>query len=288
MKPKSFDTMLQLAAQIDEAVAAVRRQWPGQARAGIILGTGLGSLAQQIQTEARLDYESVPHFPRSTSIGHAGQLVCGRLLGLPIVAMEGRFHAYEGYTHQQITFPVRVMKALGADLLIVSNACGGLDPHYACGDIVVIDDHINLMGDNPLIGINDDRLGPRFPDMCRPYDRTLIERSLEIARHENFAAHRGVYVAVTGPNLETRAEYRFLRLIGADVVGMSTVPEVIVAMHSGMRVLGLSVVTDLCLPDALEPADIGRILAHAATAEPKLRKIVLGILQHEADARTAL
>lgn len=273
--------MLTLASQIDEAVAAVRRQWIASARVGIILGTGLGSLAQQIETEARLEYESIPHFPRSTSISHAGQLVCGSLQGLPIVAMEGRFHAYEGYTHQQITFPVRVMKALGAELLIVSNACGGMNPNYACGDIMVIDDHINLMGGNPLIGVNDDRLGPRFPDMCRPYDRQLIERALEIGRRENFAVHRGVYVAVTGPNLETRAEYRFLRLIGADVVGMSTVPEVIVAVHAGMRVLGLSVITDLCFPDALEPADIDRILAHAASAEPKLRKIVLGVLEQE-------
>jgi purine-nucleoside phosphorylase len=274
--------MLKLAAHIDEAVAAVRRQWTAEARVGIILGTGLGSLAQQIETEARFAYESIPHFPRSTAISHAGQLVCGRLQGLPIVAMEGRFHAYEGYTYQQITFPVRVMKALGAELLIVSNACGGMNPNYACGDIMVIDDHINLMGGNPLIGVNDDRLGPRFPDMSRPYDRQLIERALEIGRRENFAVHRGVYVAVTGPNLETRAEYRFLRLIGADVVGMSTVPEVIVAVHAGMRTLGLSAVTDLCFPDALEPADIDRILAHAASAEPKLRKIVLGVLKHEA------
>ncbi|HET6882095.1 MAG TPA: purine-nucleoside phosphorylase [Pirellulales bacterium] len=279
--------MLHLASQIDEAVAAVRQHWPEQARVGIILGTGLGSLAQQIETQATLDYEAIPHFPRSTSISHAGQLVCGRLQRLPIVAMEGRFHAYEGYSQQQITFPVRVMKALGADLLIVSNACGGMNPNYACGDIMVIDDHINLMSDNPLIGINDDRLGPRFPDMSRPYDRLLIERALEIARRENFAAHRGVYVAVPGPNLETRAEYRFLRLIGADVVGMSTVPEVIVAVHSGMRVLGLSVVTDLCFPDALEPADISKILAHAATAEPRLRKIVLGVLEKEAEVGRA-
>ncbi|HEV3341214.1 MAG TPA: purine-nucleoside phosphorylase, partial [Pirellulales bacterium] len=246
--------MLQLAAQISEAVGAVRQQWAAKARVGIILGTGLGSLAQQIETEARFGYESIPHFPRSTAIGHAGQLVCGQLQGLSIVAMEGRFHAYEGYSYQQITFPVRVMRALGAELLIVSNACGGMNPNYACGDIMVIDDHINLMGGNPLTGVNDERLGPRFPDMCRPYDRSLIERALEIGRRENFAVHRGVYVAVTGPNLETRAEYRFLRLIGADVVGMSTVPEVIVAVHAGMRTLGLSVVTDLCFPDALEPA----------------------------------
>src|SRR5690348_16994896 len=205
--------MLELAAQIDEAVTAIRRSWRKEARVGIILGTGLGGLAQQIEAEATFEYESIPYFPRSTAISHAGQLVCGRLAGLPIVAMEGRFHAYEGYSHQQITFPVRVMKALGAELLIVSNACGGMNPQYACGDVVVIDDHINLMGGNPLIGVNDDRLGPRFPDMCWPYDRKLIDRALEIARRENFAAHRGVYVAVTGPNLETRAEYRFLRQI---------------------------------------------------------------------------
>jgi purine-nucleoside phosphorylase len=273
--------MLAIATQIDEAVAVIRRQWSGPARAGIILGTGLGSLAEQIEREAIFDYASIPHFPRSTAVSHAGQLVCGRVSGMPVVAMEGRFHAYEGYSYQQITFPVRVMKALGAELMIVSNACGGLNPQYACGDVMVIEDHINLMGGNPLVGINDDRLGPRFPDMCRPYDVALISRSLEIARREDFAAHRGVYVAVTGPNLETRAEYRFLRLIGADVVGMSTVPEVLVAVHAGMRVLGLSIVTDMCLSDALEPADITRILGHAAAAEPKLRKIVLGILGQE-------
>ena len=194
----------------------------------------------------------------------------------------GRFHAYEGYTHRQITFPVRVMKALGADLLVVSNACGGMNPLHAKGDIVVIEDHINLMNGNPLIGVNDDTLGPRFPDMIAPYDPELIEVALEVARRENFAAHKGVYVAVTGPNLETRAEYRFLRGIGADVVGMSTVPEVIVAVHAGMRVLGLSIITDQCLPDALQPVDIDDILATAARAEPNLRKIVLGVLASEA------
>jgi purine-nucleoside phosphorylase len=277
--------MHELSAHVEQAVAAIRRHWPGEARAGIILGTGLGSVAGQIATEATIDYASIPHFPRSTTPGHTGQLVCGRLEGVPVVAMEGRFHAYEGYSQRQITFPVRVMRALGAELLIVSNACGGMNPQYAQGDIMVIEDHINLMNDNPLIGVNDDRLGPRFPDMSAPYDRVLIARALEIARREDFAAHKGVYVAVTGPNLETRAEYRFLRLIGADVVGMSTVPEVIVAVHAGMRVLGLSVVTDMCLPDALKPANIHEILATAAEAEPKLRKIVLGVL---AGAKTQL
>jgi purine-nucleoside phosphorylase len=270
--------MHKLRLEIEEAVAAVRRHWAGQPRVGIILGTGLGSVAGQIQTEATLDYESIPHFPRSTTIGHSGQLVCGRLAGVTVAAMEGRFHAYEGYSHRQITFPVRVMRALGAEALIVSNACGGMNPQFGLGDILVIEDHINLMNGNPLIGENDDRLGPRFPDMSAPYDRGLIDRALEISRRENFAAHRGVYVAVTGPNLETRAEYRFLRAIGADVVGMSTVPEVIVAVHAGMRVLGLSVITDLCLPDCLKPANIHEILAVAAGAEPKLRKIVLGVL----------
>ena len=216
--------MHQLAAHIDEAVAAIRSHWQIEPRVGIILGTGLGGLVDEIESPQSLDYEHIPHFPRSTAISHAGRLVSGTLQGVPVVAMEGRFHAYEGYPLRQITFPVRVIKALGANLLIVSNACGGMNPHYRAGDIVVLDDHINLMGDNPLIGVNDDRLGPRFPDMSQPYDPELIDLALEIARRENFVAHRGVYVAVTGPNLETRAEYRFLRLIGADVVGMSTVP----------------------------------------------------------------
>lgn len=274
--------MRELSAQILEATEIIRKRWSGRPKVGIILGTGLGGLAQEIHTEATLDYEAIPHFPRSTTIGHTGQMVFGELAGVTVVAMEGRFHAYEGYTYQQITFPVRVMKALGADLLVVSNACGGMNPQYSAGDIMVIEDHINLMGGNPLIGVNDDALGPRFPDMSAPYDRKLIDRALQIARQENFAAHKGVYVAVTGPNLETRAEYRFLRAIGADVVGMSTVPEVLVAVHAGMRVLGLSIVTDMCLPDCLKPANIHDIIAIANTAEPKLRKIVLGVLAQEA------
>ncbi len=270
---------------IHSAAEYVRNQWNTKPHAGIILGTGLGSLAEEIQADATFDYEDIPHFPRSTSISHAGNLICGKLRGVPVIAMEGRFHAYEGYTYQQITFPVRVMKALGAELLVVSNACGGMNPNYRCGDIMVIDDHINLMSGNPLIGENDERLGPRFPDMSRPYDPLLVDRALEIARKENIVAHRGVYVAVTGPNLETRAEYRFLRTIGADVVGMSTVPEVLVAVHAGMRVLGLSVITDMCLPDALQPAHVEEILAVAAEAEPKLRHLVSRCIEEE---RTAL
>jgi purine-nucleoside phosphorylase len=276
--------MLHLFDQIESATAFIRERWDAVPRAGIILGTGLGGLAKQIEVEARFPYEEIPHFLRSTATGHAGHFLCGKLSGVPVVAMEGRFHAYEGYPLDQVTLPVRIMKALGAPLLIASNACGGLNPHYKAGDIMVMDDHINLMGLNPLIGVNDDRLGPRFPDMCEPYDQKLVEKSLEIARRENFVCHRGVYVAVTGPNLETRAEYRFLRLIGADVVGMSTVPEAIVAVHCGMRILGLSIITDICLADALKPADIHEIIATANGAEWKLRAIVLGILQQEASA----
>jgi purine-nucleoside phosphorylase len=270
--------MLQLAAHIAEAAALIRAQWTRTAHAGIILGTGLGGLVEDIAVEVSIPYEAIPHFPRSTAVSHAGNLICGMLEGRAVVAMEGRFHAYEGYPQQKITFPVRVMKALGAGLLIVSNACGGLNPQFACGDIMVIDDHINLTGGNPLIGINDDNLGPRFPDMSQPYDRVLGDLALAIARREDFDCHKGVYVAVTGPNLETRAEYRFLRLIGADAVGMSTVPEVIVAAHAGLRVLGLSCVTDMCLPDALRPVEIAEILQHAKVCEPKLRKIVRGVL----------
>jgi purine-nucleoside phosphorylase len=270
-----------LYEQVEAAAAAIRRAWNAAPHAGIILGTGLGSLVTHIQEEASLDYGDIPHFPRSTAISHRGRLVCGKLAGLPVVAMEGRLHMYEGYSLSQITLPVRVMKALGAKLLVVSNACGGMNPYYRAGDIMLIDDHINLLGANPLIGINDDRLGPRFPDMCEPYDHKLIERALEVARRENIVAHRGVFVAVPGPNLETRAEYRFLRLIGADVVGMSTVPEVIVAVHSGLKVIGFSIVTDMCLPDALEPADVAKIIATANAAEPKLTKLVLGVLAGE-------
>jgi purine-nucleoside phosphorylase len=278
--------MLDLASRIEEACETIRRKWNQVPHAGIILGTGLGSLASEIDVEAEFDYADIPHFLKSTATSHRGRLVCGRLAGAPVIAMEGRFHQYEGYPLKQITLPVRVFKALGASLMIVSNAVGGLNPYYQTGDIMVIDDHINLMGDNPLIGINDERLGPRFPDMCAPYDRALGDVGLEIARRENFTAHRGVMVAVSGPNLETRAEYRFLRMIGADVVGMSTIPEVIVAVHAGLRTVGFSVVTDMCLPDALKPADVNEIIAIANQAEPKLRALVKGVLAHDVRAST--
>jgi purine-nucleoside phosphorylase len=266
--------MPELYDQIQEAKRTITQRWSGKPRFGIILGTGLGGWSEDIQAEGIFPYQEIPHFPVSTAPSHSSRLVCGKLAGKTVMAMEGRFHAYEGYSLQQITFPVRVMKALGCEVLIVSNACGGMNPQYAKGDIMVIEDHINLLGDNPLIGKNDERLGIRFPDMCRPYDRELIALTQKIALEERVPCHKGVFVAVTGPNLETRAEYRFLRGIGADVVGMSTVPEVIVGVHAGMRNLGLSIVTDMCLPDALEPAKLEEIIAVANAAEKKLRVLV--------------
>ena len=274
--------MLDLYDKIQEAVNFIRSQWDVKPKAGIILGTGLGSLVENIDVAASIDYGDIPNFPKSTATSHKGRLVCGTLNGLPVIAMEGRLHMYEGYPLKLITLPVRVMKALGADLLVVSNACGGLNPYYNCGDIMLIEDQINLMGDNPLIGINDDRLGPRFPDMCEPYTQSLVDRALTIARSENIVAHKGVFVAVAGPNLETRAEYRFLRTIGADVVGMSTVPEVIVAVHEEMRVVGFSIITDMCLADSLKPSDVNEIIKVAGEAEPKLTKLVMGVLAEEA------
>ena len=265
---------MELFDQIQEAMKLLQSRWNGKPRVGIILGTGLGGLAEEIQNALRIPYDEIPHFPISTVETHAGRLVCGTLAGESVMAMEGRFHFYEGYTLKQITFPVRVMRAMGCDILIVSNACGGMNPQWAKGDLMLIEDHINLLSDNPLIGKNDDRLGVRFPDMCFPYDRGLIELAQKIALQEKIACHKGVFVAVVGPNLETRAEYRFLRSIGADVVGMSTVPEVIVGVHSSMRVLGLSVITDMCLPDALEPVYLPDIIATANAAEKNLRVLV--------------
>jgi purine-nucleoside phosphorylase len=266
--------MADLFQQIQEARMYIQSRWQTQPRVGIILGTGLGGFAQEIRSDVALAYGDIPHFPVSTVQSHAGRLVCGTLAGKPVMAMEGRFHFYEGYSLQQITFPVRVMKALGCDTLIVSNACGGMNPQYDRGDIMIIEDHINLLGDNPLIGPNDERLGERFPDMSQPYDFELIRLAQRIALEEKIKVHKGVFVAVSGPNLETRAEYRFLKNIGADVVGMSTVPEVIVGVHSKMRIMGLSVVTDMCLPDALEPVKLAEIIATANAAEPKLRALV--------------
>ena len=271
--------MAELYDQVEAAKQAIQAKWHGKPKVGIILGTGLGGLVEEIAAEASFPYDEIPYFPSSTVVSHAGRLVCGQLGGKSVVAMEGRFHFYEGYSLQQITLPVRVMKALGCEVLVVSNACGGMNPQHSKGDIMVIEDHINLLGDNPLIGKNDDRLGPRFPDMSQPYDRALLQLARRVALEEKIVCHQGVFVAVPGPNLETRAEYRFLRAGGADVVGMSTVPEVIVAVHCGLRSVGFSIITDMCLPDALEPANVADIIATANVAEKKLRVLVRRLIE---------
>lgn len=267
--------------QINEACAWIHRGWQGRPTVGLILGTGLGGLASQIRVEAAFPYAEIPHFPRSTAPSHAGQLLCGTLHGVTVLAMEGRFHYYEGYALQQVTFPVRVMRALGASTLVVTSAVGGMNPQFELADVVILEDHISLLPDNPLRGVNDDRLGPRFPDMSQPYDRQLIARSKQIALQLGIQAHTGVLVAVPGPNLETRAEYRMLRSMGADVVGMSTVPEIIVAAHAGMRAIGFSIVTDMCLPDALEPADIQRIIEVAGVGGARLEQLLSELFRTE-------
>jgi purine-nucleoside phosphorylase len=271
--------MLHVAAQIAEAADAVRRRWAEPPRAGIILGSGLGDLAKEIEAEATIDYADIPHFPRTTALGHAGKLVCGRLGGAPVIAFQGRFHLYEGHEPERAGIPVRLLKALGGDVLIVSNAAGGLNPRYAAGDVMLIDDHINLMFANPLVGVNDDSLGPRFPDMSAPYDAELQRTATAIALREGFVLHRGVYIAVLGPNYETRAEIRMMRQLGGDAVGMSTVPEVVVAQHAGVRVLGLSTITNVCSPDARIEASGHDVIAVAATAAGKLSAIVRGVVR---------
>jgi purine-nucleoside phosphorylase len=268
-----------LPASVAAAVEAVRARSALVPEVGIILGTGLGGLADAMRAEAAIPYAELPGFPLSTVESHTGRLLLGTLGGRRVVAMQGRFHRYEGYTLQQVTFPVRTLRALGATTLVVSNACGGMHPLWAPGDLMLIADHINLLGDNPLIGPHDAALGARFPDMSAPYDADLRALAREVARAQGTVLREGVYVAVPGPNLETRAEYRMLRALGADVVGMSTVPEVIVARQAGMRVLGVSIITDQCLPDALEEASLERILAVAAEAEPKLTALVRGVVE---------
>lgn len=271
--------MTELRKHIDEAVAFLRTRTASAPSIGIILGTGLGGLAREIAAEAVIDYGDIPHFPVSTVESHHGKLIFGTLAGKNVVAMQGRFHYYEGYTMQQVTFPVRVMKFLGVRTLLISNAAGGMNPQFARGSIMVITDHINLQGDNPLIGQNDDALGPRFPDMSEPYSRELITLAEQTALELRIRVERGVFVAVPGPNLETRAEYRFLRFIGADAVGMSTVPENIVANHMGIRVLGFSIITDECFPDALQPANVEEIIAVAGRTEPQLTAIMKGVVE---------
>ncbi len=271
--------MTDLRKRIDETVRALRTRTQREPSIGIILGTGQGGLADEMQKETVVDYGEIPHFPISTVESHQGKLIFGTLGGTSVVAMQGRFHLYEGYTLQQVTFPVRVMKFLGVRTLLISNAAGGMNPQFGRGSIMVITDHINLLGDNPLIGPNDDTLGPRFPDMSEPYSRKLIALADRIALDRKIRLEHGVFVAVPGPNLETRAEYRFLRLIGADAVGMSTVPEDIVAIHMGMEVLGFSIITDDCYPDALRPANVDEIIAVAQRTEPRLTAIMKGVIE---------
>lgn len=241
---------------------------------GIILGTGLGGLVNEIEVEHELMYSNIPDFPISTVEFHTGKLLFGYLGGKKVVAMQGRFHFYEGYSMQQIVFPVRVLKMLGITKLFVSNACGCMNPEYRKGDLMIIEDHINLQPDNPLIGTNHEELGPRFPDMSEPYNREMIQKGMEIAHENKITCHTGVYVSVTGPNLETRAEYKYLRTIGADVVGMSTVPEVIAANHMGIPVFAISVITDEGFPETLKKVNIEEIIKVASEAEPRMTLIM--------------
>jgi purine-nucleoside phosphorylase len=269
-----------LSSRVRDAADAVRSRAPGfDAEVALILGTGLGGLASAIEVQEQVPYEAIPGFPLSTVESHAGRLLLGRLGGRRVVAMEGRFHRYEGYPLEAVAFPVRVMHALGAAILVVSNACGGMDPHWQAGDLVLITDHLNLLGGNPLVGPNDDHLGPRFPDLSTAYDPALRSLARETARACGLTLREGIYAAVAGPCLESPAEYRMLRRMGADAVGMSTVPEVIVARHEGVRVVGISVLTDMCLPDSLEPVALERILAVAKAAEPALARLVTGLLE---------
>ena len=271
--------MCDLHARIQEAAAFVRDRDPNPVEFGLILGTGLGDLAERIADPVTIPFGEVPHFVESTAVSHHGNLVLGILEGRRVAVMQGRTHYYEGYSMQDITLPVRVMQALGAHGLVMSNAVGGMNPRHEPGDVGVIVDHINLMGDNPLIGPNDDRLGPRFPDMSEPYDRSYIALADEVALAAGFKLQHFVYAAVAGPNLETAAEYRFLRLVGADTVGMSSVPENLVAVHGGLKVLGISVITDACFPDNLHPARVEDILRTAREAQPRLEALVTGFLR---------
>lgn len=270
--------MLQLASQMEEAATVVRDRWQQQPVAGIILGTGLGRLAEEIQESVSIDYQDVPNFPQSTAIGHRGRLVCGQFAGKPVIAFQGRFHLYEGNSAQQAAMPVRLLQALGVKVLVVSNAAGGLNPHYRVGDLMMIEDQINLQFANPLVGVNDDNLGPRFPDMSAPYDLQLQQLTADIARGTGIELHRGVYVSVLGPNYETRAEYRLCRQLGGDAVGMSTTPETTAARHADIRVLGFSTITNVGSPDMLDETDGHDVIANADAASDKLRQIVEGVI----------
>ena len=271
--------MSELINKINETLGVIKKVTDEDYPVGIILGTGLGGLVDEIEIEHQIDYEDLPHFPLSTVESHQGKLIFGKIDDKNVVAMQGRFHFYEGYSMQQITYPVRVMKFLGVKTLLVSNACGGMNPIYRRGDVMLMADHINLLGDNPLIGKNEDELGPRFPDMSEPYSEDLMKIAEDVALENKIKLQKGVYVAVPGPNLETKAEYRFLRAIGADVVGMSTIPENIVANHMGMKVLGISIITDECFPDNLKPVNVEEIIATAMKAEPKMTLIMKEVIK---------
>jgi purine-nucleoside phosphorylase len=264
---------------VADAVRAIEARTSVSPDIAVILGTGLGALADELKAETTIAYPEIPGFPTPTVETHAGRLLLGALGKRRVAIMQGRFHRYEGYTLQQVAFPVRVLKALGAKTLVVSNVSGGMHPLWSTGDLVLIADHINLLGDNPLVGPNVDAEGPRFPDMSVAYDRELRRLARAVAVENKIVLREGVYVAVPGPNLETAAEYRMLRAMGADIVGMSTVPEVITAVHQGMRVLGLSIITDTCLPDALEPTSVEQIIAVARAAEPRLATVVRGVVE---------
>ena len=266
--------MSELTQKIQETAAFLKGKTKLAPRIGIILGTGLGGLVKEIEIADAVLYETIPNFPVSTVESHAGKLIFGKLSGQPVVAMQGRFHFYEGYSFQQVTFPVRVMKALGVKVLIVSNACGGVNPAHQSGDIMLISDHINLMGGHPLIGKNDEAMGPRFPDMYNLYDHDLQKLAEETALEEKIKLQKGVYLALTGPTLETGAEYRMVRILGADVVGMSTVPEVIVARHSGLKVMGFSIITDMGFPEAMRSVSLEEVIAVAGKAEVKFVRLV--------------
>lgn len=269
---------MELKQQVDEAAAAIRSRWTVEPAWGIVLGSGLGGVAEEIDCQAEFAYSDLPHFPRSTAIGHAGRLVCGTLDDVPVVAMQGRFHLYEGWSAQQASLPIRVMCALGATSLLLSNAAGGLNPYQQVGDVMVIEDHINLMFRNPLVGINDERLGPQFPDMSAPYDPQYIQVALAASRQAGFACERGVYIGMLGPTYETRAEYRMARRIGGDAAGMSTVPEVIAAVHGGMRIAAVSAITNVCSPDKLSETTGEEVVAAADSAAHKLRTIAAALL----------
>jgi len=265
--------------RIAGAVDSIRSVWPaGAVEVGIILGTGLGGLASRIEVDAVVDYRDVLHMPRLTGGDDRGRLILGRLEGRTVAVLQGRFHLYEGYSARQVAFPVRLLRALGAETLFVSFACGGLRPEWRPGDLVLLDDHINLQGTSPLVGPNDDGVGPRFPDMSEPYDRRLQEVAVAAAAERGIPLRRGVYAAMLGPQLETRAEYRMLGTLGADVVGMSTAAEVIAARHAGMRVLAAGVIVNQCLPDALPPVDVPEILRVAGAAEPLLAELFRAVL----------